>query len=72
MNKHVKKYISKSVVCRKYDTKQGKEKLIPHDIQNRPWEKVGLDLFTFDDKDYLITVDYFSNLSERRKIKDGM
>ena len=26
----------------------------------RPWEKVGTDLFTWDNKDYLLTIDYFS------------
>ena len=30
----------------------------------RTWEKVGVDLFTLDNKDYLITVDYYSNYWE--------
>ena len=70
MNKHVKDYISKCAVCRKHDIRQGKETLMMHDIPLRPWEKIGLDLFTFDDKDYLITVDYFSNFFEIDYLKD--
>ena len=35
-----------------------------HDILDRPWAKVGTDLFAKDDRDYLITVDYYSNFWE--------
>jgi len=31
---------------------------MPLEIPSRPWERVGVDLFTFDNKDFLITVDY--------------
>ena len=31
---------------------------------NRPWKKVGTDLFTLKVKDYLVTVDYFSDYFE--------
>ena len=46
------------------DDKQQKETLMPHDVPSRPWAKVGTDLFMFDNKDYLITVDYLSNFWE--------
>lgn len=46
------------------DNKQQKETLISHEVLSRPWAKVGTDLFVFDSKDYLITVDYFSNFWE--------
>ena len=32
----------------------------PHEIPDRPWQKVGTDLFTVDNKQYLVTVDYYS------------
>ncbi len=35
-----------------------------HPAPHRPWEKVGVDIFTFDDFDYLITVDYLSGWFE--------
>ena len=35
-----------------------------HDIPDRPWAKVGTDLFAKDGRDYLITVDYYSNFWE--------
>ena len=30
----------------------------------RPWQKVGTDLFSLKDKNYLVTVDYFLNFWE--------
>ena len=35
--------------------------MMPHDI---PWAKVGVDLFLLNNRDYLITVDYYSNFWE--------
>ena len=35
-----------------------------HPAPSRPWEKVGVDIFTFADTDYLITVDYLSGWFE--------
>ena len=31
-----------------------------HEVPNRPWEKVGTDIFTIKGRNYLVTVDYFS------------
>ncbi|KAK7899105.1 hypothetical protein WMY93_019958 [Mugilogobius chulae] len=64
MNDHIKKHVAKCDTCRSVDTKQQKETLQPHEITSRPWSKVGTDLFTFDDKEYLLTVDYYSNFWE--------
>lgn len=41
-----------------------------HEISDRPWEKVGTDLYTIDGQDYLIVVDYFSNFWEIDKRHD--
>ena len=43
---------------------QCKEKLNPHELPIRPWSKVGTNLFTFNGKNYIITVDYYSNFIE--------
>ena len=38
--------------------------MISHEIPSRPWEKLGVDYFTFSNQDYLIIVDYFSKYPE--------
>ena len=43
---------------------------MPHDLPERPWEKVGIDLFTLQNHDYFITVDYFSNFWEIDRLED--
>ena len=35
-----------------------------HPAPLRPWEKVGMDIFTFHSQDYLITEDYLSGYFE--------
>lgn len=47
-------------MIRSVDNKQQKETLITRDMPRRPWAKVGTDLFSFGNRDYLITVDYYS------------
>lgn len=64
MNEHIRTFVTKCDVWRSVDRKQQKETLQPHKITDRPWAKVGTDLFSFEGRDYLITVDYFSNFWE--------
>ena len=47
-----------------YQPKQSKEPLISHETPALPWSKVGVDLFVFENRTYLITVDYYSNFFE--------
>ena len=35
-----------------------------HEVPPRPWEKIATDIFTLDGKDYLVTIDYYSNFWE--------
>ena len=41
---------------------------MPHDVPDRPWAKVGTDLFSISDTSYLIVVDYYSNFWEVDKL----
>ena len=50
--------------CRKFSAAQPKETLESHDVPSRPWEKIATDLFTFENKEFLITVDYYNNFGE--------
>uniref|UniRef100_A0A3P9K7U7 Gypsy retrotransposon integrase-like protein 1 n=1 Tax=Oryzias latipes TaxID=8090 RepID=A0A3P9K7U7_ORYLA len=64
MSDQIKTHIARCDICRSVDDKQQKETLHRHEIPNRPWAKVGVDLFQFDNKDYHVIVDYYSNFWE--------
>ena len=66
-------YIQSCDVCNKLSQQsqnQSKESLISHDIPSRPWEVVGIDLFEFEGRDYLITVDDLTNIFEVDRLDD--
>ena len=50
---------SRCSICAKYKPANPYEPLIPHVILKRPWSKLGIDIFTFRGRDYLLVVDYF-------------
>ena len=38
--------------------------MICHEIPTRPWEKIAVDLFQLNGRDYMVTVDYYSSFFE--------
>ena len=65
MAAEMKLYISACETCRELNsTTHAKETLMSHEVQSRPWEKIATDIFTLDGKDYLVTIDYYSNFWE--------
>lgn len=50
--------------CLTYQIKQRKEPLINKPVPNRPWQVVHQDLFMWEDENYLVTVDGFSDYIE--------
>ncbi|XP_048745965.2 uncharacterized protein K02A2.6-like [Ostrea edulis] len=70
MMKDIESFIKECPVCATIQGEQGKETLISHEIPDRPWQKIGTDLFQFDDKQYLITVDYYSDFFEIDRLHD--
>ena len=64
MSGEIKQFIEMCDVCRAFDRKQPKETLIPHEVPDRPWAKVGVDLFTYRGRNCLICVDHYSSFWE--------
>jgi hypothetical protein len=60
----IKRLVGQCDVCQTYEKSAQKEPLLSHTPPSRPWEKVGVDIFTFSEHDYLITVDYLSGYFE--------
>jgi len=64
MNRDIAASVSACSVCAQINNEQSKEPLLPHEIPDRPWQRVACDLFEYNEIDYLITVDYYSNFFE--------
>lgn len=64
MNAEIKSWIETCEACCEYEKSQPKEPLMSHEVPERPWQKVGVDIMTYKQKDYLITTDYRSNFWE--------
>ena len=71
MNVDVRDFIQKCDTCRATTDKQTKETLKSHDISQRPWEKLAVDIFHLQYKWYLIMlVDDYSGFIELDKLED--
>ncbi|PIK56749.1 hypothetical protein BSL78_06330 [Apostichopus japonicus] len=70
MNAELKDYIQTCDVCASVGINQPKEPLMPHAIERRPWSKVGVDLFHVHDRNYVVTVNYFSGFWEIDFLQD--
>lgn len=70
MGKQIADLVSKCAICLENRNSIQKEPLIPSEIPNRPWEIVATDLFTWNDSDYLVIVDYYSKYFEFAKLEN--
>jgi hypothetical protein len=66
----VKQQIANCKACRRDAPEQKKETLLSHAVPNKPWRKVGMDIFTHSSINYLVIVDYFSDYFEFEKLSD--
>lgn len=71
MTAEIKEYISQCEICNHYSAKQPKEMLMGHEAPDRPWEKIVVDNGSIGGKDYLITVNCFSNFWEIDRLRDS-
>ena len=64
MSRDIENFVAKCSVCNNFRRHQTAEPLLPHPVPERPWQKVGVDIFSFKRKDYLLVVDYYSRGGE--------
>ena len=64
ISKGITELISICEICISFRNAQPTRPLFKHEIPNQPWVKIGTDLFSFDNKDYVIVVDYTSRFFE--------
>lgn len=58
MAKQIEEVVQKCAVCNKHKNNNSREPLIPYPVPSRAWSKVGIDLFHFNNAEYIKCVDY--------------
>ena len=64
MSTDIEKVVSKCQACLRYRPRQQREPPKPRPIPSLPWEKVGMDVTTYNNHAYLVIVDYYSKYPE--------
>ena len=64
MSSQVEEKIKDCSICHDYAPAQPKEPMIPSQTLDYPWAEVASDIFTFQSKNYVLSVDYFSKYIE--------
>ena len=64
VNADIKEEVGNCATCNESIDNQQKEPLLTHEIPSRPWSKLGIDLFSIRGKDYMVTVDFYSDFWE--------
>lgn len=70
MNAQIQDMISHCQPCLTHRKENCKQPLIPHEIPTRAWEKIGADIFHFNNNSYLLIIDYFSKFVEVEKLNN--
>lgn len=70
MNRDITDMVAKCHTCMDVRNKNPKEPLNPTPIPEGPWQVLGSDLFTLNNEDYLIVVDYYSKFFEVVKLEN--
>ena len=69
MNADLKEYIHLLCdICLSHQAVPGKESLLQHEIPERPWARIGMDLCELKGCTLLVVCDYYSNFIEVEKI----
>ena len=64
MSQEIRQFVENCQICASLPRKQSPLPLIQHEVPERPWQKVGTDIFTLKSRNYLVTTDYFSQYFE--------
>ena len=70
MNSDIEETVKNRTKCADFQRKQPSEPLIPTETPGLPFMMVGTDLFEFESKTYLLTVDYYSKFIEVDRLQD--
>lgn len=66
----IESYVKNCKICEKFSRKNPKQTLLQYPIPERPWERVGSDIFTYADQSYCVLFDAYSNWLEILPIRN--
>ena len=69
INADIDNFIKNCTTSLHYQQTQPKEKIIYHNIPLYPWEVVGMDIFLFNNKNYISIIDYNSRFPVTKKLE---
>jgi len=68
MSKDIEEFINSCHTCQQFAARQRRQPLIPHEVPQRPFQKIGVDILEFGAAAFLILVDYYSKWIEVTKL----
>ena len=60
INADIEEKVSECEICARHRASNTKEPMISHEIPTRPWQKVATNLFQWENRHFIVTVDYYS------------
>ena len=66
----IERMVAKCSICLKHQRENQKEPLLPDEVPQRSWQKLGADIFELNYHSYLVVVDYYSKYLELCLLKD--
>lgn len=64
MDKEIEQLAKSCDICDQNKPRQPPQPLKSHPTLDQPWQRLGTDIFTFNSKNFLITVDFYSGWFE--------
>ncbi|KAK9702657.1 Integrase zinc binding domain [Popillia japonica] len=68
MSQEIENHVKACKTCEKFSKQNTKEEMLPYQTPQRPWERVGADIFTYGNQSYLVVYDAYSNWLECNEI----
>ena len=69
INGDISRIVTACSTCQRCRSANPKEPMQPHDIPDLPFQKIAMDIMTFQGSDYLVIVDYHSKYTEIARLE---
>lgn len=70
MSAAIERMVAKCSTRLRHQRENQKEPLLPQEVPQRQWKKLGADIFELNSNSYLVVVDYYSKYPELCLLKD--